>query len=204
VSDIDRERLAAQLNETVAKRLAALSLRLDAAMALTKEQAVQRRIGESVAELNSVVDELRSLILGLQQTEAPEDGLQGRVASLALAAGARLGCTPRMSFVGPFDTLPPLIAEDLGVVAEEMLANVVKHSYAGSIELRLVASEESVSLEVRDDGVGPNDEPTAGTGLADMLARASTHGGNFTIEPNKASDGGYGSVQRWWVPFGPA
>lgn len=202
VTEFDRERLAGQLNEAVTKRLAALALRLDASMALTKEQTVQRRIGESVAELNAVVDELRGIVLALQQTDAVPDGLRGTVTGLALAAAARLGCTPRLAFEGSLDDLPALIADDLAAVAEEMLANVVKHSYAGTIELRLVASGDSVQLEVRDDGVGPNDEPASGQGLADMLGRAQAHGGTFSIEPNKDNDGGYGSVQRWWAPLG--
>lgn len=202
VTDFDRQQLAGQLSEAVTRRLAALALRLDASMALTKEQAVQRRIGESVAELNAVVDELRSIVLGLQQGGAPPDGLQGTVTVLALAAGARLGCTPRTTFEGALDDLPPVVADDLAAVAEEMLANVVKHAYAGTIELRLVASADSVLLEVRDDGVGPNDEPTSGKGLADMLGRAQAHAGTFAIEPNKDNDGGFGSVQRWWAPLG--
>ena len=53
-----------------------------------------------------------------------------------------------------------------------------------------------VTLEVRDDGVGPNEEPTSGTGLAAMRASAEERGGEFVIEPNDPM----GTLVRWSVP----
>jgi signal transduction histidine kinase len=58
-------------------------------------------------------------------------------------------------------------------------------------------SAGSVELTVRDDGVGPNDEPTSGTGLRDMAARAEALGGTFAIEPNEP----LGTAVSWRVPL---
>jgi signal transduction histidine kinase len=118
------------------------------------------------------------------------------VTAHALAAGSRLGCTPTLSFEGDVDALPPDLAEDLTAVAEEMLANVVRHSYAGTFTVSLGAGERVV-LEVSDDGVGPNDEPSGGTGIPAMTMRAETRGGAYTIAPNVDA---FGSRQRWDVP----
>lgn len=179
--------------EAAVGRLTALALRLDAAMALTKDAAVQRRIGESVAEINAVAEDLRTALLASADVG---EGLRGAVTAHALAAGSRLGCTPALSFEGDLDAVPPDLAEDITAVAEEMLANVVRHSYAGSFVLSLQAGDRVV-LDVRDDGVGPNEEPTAGQGISDMTARAQRHGGTYSIEPNEDA---FGSRQRWDVP----
>jgi len=175
-------------------RLTALALRLDAAMALTKDAAVQRRIGESVAEIKAVADELRTVLLAFADVG---EGLRGTVSAHAIEAGSRLGCTPALSFDGELDALPAELAADVGAVAAEMLANVVRHSYAGSFALSLRVDGSRVVLEVRDDGVGPNDEPSAGTGIPDMTARAERYGGTYAIEPNEDA---FGSRQRWDVP----
>jgi signal transduction histidine kinase len=119
------------------------------------------------------------------------------VSAHAIEAGSRLGCTPALSFDGELDALPAELAADVGAVAAEMLANVVRHSYAGSFALSLRVDGSRVVLEVRDDGVGPNDEPSAGTGIPDMTARAERYGGTYAIEPNEDA---FGSRQRWDVP----
>ena len=180
--------------ESALARLTALALRLDAAMPLTKDAAVQRRIGESVVEIRAIADELRTSLLA--EIDVGE-GLRGAVTTHALAAGSRLGCTPTLSFDGDVDALPADLADDVTAVAEEMLTNVVRHSYAGTFALSLDAGARVV-LEVRDDGVGPNDEPGGGTGIPAMTARAEARGGTYLIEPNEDA---FGSRQRWDVPL---
>lgn len=192
----ERAHLAQQLNGLAVKRIAAISLRLDAATVLTSEPAVQRRIAETVAELNAVVDELRTTVLELQRPDDADDGLRGQVTALAIAAATRLGCAPQLSFDGPLDALDDALVADLLAGVEQALANVVQHSYAGMFEVRLSATGQSVSWEVRDDGVGPNDQPSTGRGLADLRMRAQARDGTFTMEPNE----GFGSIARWSVP----
>ncbi|MEO6885266.1 MAG: ATP-binding protein [Jatrophihabitantaceae bacterium] len=192
----ERARLAQLLNDVAVKRIAAISLRLDAATALTTETAPRRRIVETVADLNSVVDELRTTVLQLQRPEGAAEDLRGQVTTLAIAAATRLGCTPQLSFDGPLDELDDALTAEVLTGIDEALANVVRHSYAGTFEVRLDVTDQAVSFEVRDDGVGPNDEPTTGHGLADLGARADARGGTFTMEPND----GFGSVARWIVP----
>jgi signal transduction histidine kinase len=62
--------------------------------------------------------------------------------------------------------------------------------------VRVAVSTAEVVLSVRDDGVGPNDEPSGGNGLREMASRAEALGGSFTIEPNQP----LGTTVRWSVP----
>jgi signal transduction histidine kinase len=192
----DRERLAGRLQDVVAGRLTAVSRRLDATMAFTGDADVQRRIGDAAAELNAVIADVRTTILELRRGDGDPHSVEGMLRPLVLDAGQQLGCTPRLEFAGPLDTLDRALVAELATVAGEALTNLVRHAYAGTIDVSVVLADGVLALEVRDDGVGPNDEPTGGAGLPDMLARAEALGGTFTIEPNEPM----GTRVRWAVP----
>jgi signal transduction histidine kinase len=192
----DRERIASRLQDVVAGRLTAVSRRLDAIMPFTKDADVQRRIGEAATELDTIIADVRTTILELQRGDGDHDSVEGQVRPLALNAGQQLGCTPRLVFEGPLDTLAPAVVGELAAVADEALTNLVRHAYAGTIDVSVVLTGGTLTLEVRDDGVGPNDEPTEGKGLAEMLERAEALGGTFGVEPNEPM----GTTVRWSVP----
>ncbi|MGH3494871.1 MAG: sensor histidine kinase [Sciscionella sp.] len=195
----ERERIARELQDVVSTRLDALGKRLDAIMPLTGEPDVQRRIGESVAELSAIIADVRARILELRRGDGDPHSVEAVIKALALNAGQQLGCTPRLEFSGALDSLEPSLVPELTSVADEALTNLVRHAYAGTIDVSLVLADGTLTLEVRDDGVGPNDEPTGGKGLSDMLARAEALGGTFTIEPNEP----LGTRVRWSVPAIP-
>jgi signal transduction histidine kinase len=198
VNDDERARVAARLNEELAVRLAAVAARLDAVMVRVADADVQRVIGQASAELTELTGGVRAIIVDLQRGDDDPASVTGRIRGLVLSAGQRLGCTPRMTLDGPLDELDPAVAEDLVAVAGEALTNVVRHAYAGTVELSAVLADGRLDLEVRDDGVGPNDEPSGGTGLAAMRTRAEDRGGEFTIEPHEP----LGTRLRWAVPAG--
>ena len=192
-----RDQIARGLHE-LAERLAATSSRLDALMRLTGDAAIQRQVGDSAAELGVVVSDIRAMIFALNRGEGDPDSLENRVRVLALGAGQRLGCTPRVDLTGSDQDLSADLVEDVVAVAQEALANVVRHSYAGTIELSLAVGPSSVTLVVTDDGVGPNDEPTTGKGIPDMRARAEARGGTLTIEPREP----LGTTLTWTAAAG--
>jgi signal transduction histidine kinase len=192
----ERERIAQQLHDVVAARLLAVTKRLDAVLPMTADPDVQRRIGNVTDELHAVIADVRTTILELQRGDDDPTSVEGQLRPLVLNAGQQLGCTPRVTFAGPLDTLGPALIENAVAVAGEALTNVVRHAYAGTLDVSVTLTGRRLTLEVRDDGVGPNDEPTDGTGLLRMRERAEALGGTFTIEPNEPM----GTAVTWSVP----
>ena len=147
-----------------------------------------------IAGCAGAVAEISGLVRG---ADDPAGDLPGRVARLAAHAGAQIGCTPRVSVNARSRGLDAAVADALADVLQEALANVVRHAWASSIDVSVGVSTSAVKLTVRDDGVGPNDEPTTGTGLRDMAARAAAFGGTFVVKPNKPR----GTAITWSVPL---
>jgi myo-inositol-1(or 4)-monophosphatase len=146
-----------------------------------------------IAGPRSAVAEINALV----RADASAVSVRDLVAGLAAEACAQLGCTPRVTFTGPVAELDGSpVAAALIAVLSEALRNVLRHAYASSITVKVRVAKDALTLTVADDGVGPNDEPTSGSGLKEMLRRAEALGGTFTIEPNQPM----GTTVRWAVP----
>jgi len=91
------------------------------------------------------------------------------------------------------DRLPEDLETQFFRIAQESLANMIRHSKATDAEVILSSTQETVSLQIKDNGVG---FPTAGTaasprrgmGLVSMKARIRHMGGVMRIE-NQAGRG---------------
>ncbi|MDT4937469.1 MAG: monophosphatase, partial [Pseudonocardiales bacterium] len=133
-----------------------------------------------VAANRRAVDEIVALVRG---DEVPA-GLTARLTALVADAAAHIGCAPNLAVKGALDTLPVEISDALHAVLTEALDNAVRHAYASKVSVSVQVGRGDVSLIVRDDGVGPEDEPASGTGLRTMAARAQELGGELTVEPS--------------------
>jgi signal transduction histidine kinase len=66
-------------------------------------------------------------------------------------------------------------------VASEALANATKHAQAAHIDISLAARNDTLLLEIRDDGVGGADA-TRGSGLVGLTDRVEALGGSIRVE----------------------
>jgi signal transduction histidine kinase len=82
--------------------------------------------------------------------------------------------------------LSPLVENNLLRIAQEALANALKHARASQIKVCLAYAPGKVSLRIQDDGVGFNTRNKAVIygghfGLLDMTERAEKMGGTFAM-----------------------
>ncbi|MGI5837937.1 MAG: sensor histidine kinase, partial [Chloroflexota bacterium] len=82
-------------------------------------------------------------------------------------------------------SLPAELEKELYHIAQEALNNALKHAQAGSIKLHLRCDEQTVMMEIVDDGAGFEldvAEDSGGMGLRGMQERATRLGGYLTVE----------------------
>jgi two-component system sensor histidine kinase UhpB len=80
--------------------------------------------------------------------------------------------------------LPAALENDVYKIAQEALNNILKHSGASWVALRLMQKERILYLEIQDDGRGFDPAVAAGTagiGFASMRERAARLGGELRI-----------------------
>ncbi|MFF9631978.1 sensor histidine kinase [Streptomyces fradiae] len=127
---------------------------------------------------------------GAPEGAVPEGAVpEGAVPEGAVPAVGAAGGGPRVRFSlsGTPVPLPTPYEVALLRIAQSALANTVRHAAAGRAEVTLTFMDESVTLDVVDDGSGFDPAarvPSAdgGFGLPAMRARAESLGGTFTVE----------------------
>jgi len=193
----DRDRIAADLHDTVIQRLFATGLALQGTVRSAPPE-VAERIQRAVGDLDETIRQIRSTIFALQAPRTARQGLRNQVLSLAAEAAASLGFEPHVRLDGPIDSAAGAsIGEQLLAVLREALSNVVRHAVAGRVYVDVVAGE--LRLSVRDDGVGfGTGHREGGQGLANMSRRAGDLGGRVHVQ---SGPDGRGTTLSWHVPI---
>lgn len=78
----------------------------------------------------------------------------------------------------------PLESLTLTRVAEESLTNIIKHSHADKVYVRLIAGHTEIVLEIEDNGIGFDTEKVQTglhVGLHSMQVRINRLGGKFKV-----------------------
>ncbi|MBK7649635.1 MAG: hypothetical protein IPJ20_01290 [Flammeovirgaceae bacterium] len=75
------------------------------------------------------------------------------------------------------------------LVTKEALHNVLKHAHANHVEMKVLSKNNSLTIVIRDDGVGfeVNVKMNCGNGLGNMNKRIKACGGELKIESNPGS-----------------
>jgi signal transduction histidine kinase len=197
----DRDRIAADLHDTVIQRLFATGLGLQSTVGAITDPAAATRVQEAVDELDETIRQIRSTIFGLQRPSRPGRILREEILALAGEASHGLGFEPAVRFTGDFldRGVTAEIGAQLLAVLREALANVVRHAGASVVSVDIEVTAEELTATVMDDGVGagPGERP-GGRGLASLRHRAEAFGG--TLELGTGPDG-TGTRVSWRVPL---
>jgi signal transduction histidine kinase len=206
----ERNRLARELHDTLAHSLSAVTVQLEAVRSLWQvdPHRAQEMLDEADVTVRRGLTESRRALQALRASPLAESGLIRALQDLAEAAAERCGATLEMhlpeEIVG---RLPSIVEQGVYRIAQEALENVVRHSEARSIVVRLGQTNHRLELIVEDDGRGIGEKPLSGSdverqsrlGIRGMEERANLIGANLAI----VSANGSGTVVRLTVPIPP-
>lgn len=197
----ERNRLAANLHDTLLQTLGGIGYQLEACKetgiegnSLTKRHvdAAHRMVDHALAQLHQSVWALRSLPLRSQKF--PE-ALRSLVSRTAEGSDVRIA----MDVQGRFDDVPEFVAGNLLLMVQEGVTNAIRHGHptAVTVTVREGAAAGMIDVTVADDGRGFVSGTQRGMeqghfGLLGMRERAERLGGSLTIE----SEPGKGTTVR--------
>lgn len=187
-AQFERRRLALELHDGVGAQLASIISALD--MRLPQQRATAAALQQCHAELKMLVDGM-----------AEEASVIGHLASLRYRMQSLLhatGITLHWN-IADDDLLEQVVgdpARQVLRVAQEALANVVRHSGADAVSVTccVMKARWALMLEIADNGVGmqveqpdqadatPAGSDRLGKGLAGMVQRARRLGGHISFE----------------------
>ncbi|MDI1313055.1 PAS domain-containing protein [Prosthecobacter sp.] len=188
ISEQEQRRLGQDLHDGLCQSLSGLAFM---ARSLTKTLIAQSLPGPAaeagrLAELlHQSVEHSRDIAKGLHPVVMDAEGLVSALHELAARSHGSISCRLRCERMVPITDNG--VALHLYRIAQEAVANALKHSDARSITMSLRLRQNQLSLSVADDGCGLPEVIHAndGMGLRLMKYRADVIGADFTIGKRK-------------------
>ncbi len=190
----ERDRIARDLHDHVIQRLFAAGLTLQGAIPRARVPEVQKRLADTVDELQAVIQEIRTTIFDLHGGSSGTTRLRQRLSD-AVSSFAGQGLRVGVHFVGPLSVVDATLADHAEAVVREAVSNAVRHAQAHTLTVN-VRVEDELTCEIIDNGCGMPSNVTA-SGLNNLRSRAEEVGG--TLEVTDAPGGG--TVVRWSAPL---
>ncbi len=181
----ERERIAMDLHDGVIQSLYAVGLSLEGSAEVVREAPEEdaRKIARAVDELNDVIKDIRNYIFDLRPEPTGAKGIRGALEEVVKAC--RVNSLIEAKLVAEeVEGLGQEEVVQLAHIAQEALANVMKHARASQATVRLSVVGSRLLLSVRDNGTGFDPrvgETGGGQGLRNMAERARALGGTMRI-----------------------
>jgi signal transduction histidine kinase/ligand-binding sensor domain-containing protein len=203
----ERNRIAQDLHDSLAQGLAGVVIQLQASRSWARNAPppVQESLREASQTARDCLEETRRAVQALHPPLLEGADLPRALERLAqqLSAGE---VRVVFALVGAVTPIPKSVEIQLLRIAQEAIANALKHAAARHIRASLRFAAAAIELTVADDGRGMPSPPPADTGtpssmgIAGMRRRARRLGGELSIE----GLAGRGTVVRLSIPNPPA
>jgi signal transduction histidine kinase len=186
----ERRRLRRDLHDGLGPQLASQTLTIDAIDKLLAKEPERARalLRELKSQSRDAVQDIRRLVYALRPPALDELGLEGALREEA-AKVSRGGLRVTVA-ASPLPPLPAAVEVAAYRIAQEALANVVRHAQAShcTIELAIAGQsrQRSLRVAVEDNGQGVPPAIRAGVGLQSMRERAAELGGSCQIEGRRS------------------
>jgi signal transduction histidine kinase len=184
IREEERKRVAREIHDDLGQSLT--SIKIDLASLIrtlpagqiseSKAESILRLVDQAIQSVRRIATELRPGILD-------DLGLVAAVEWAAEEFAARSGARLRLDFPQEDLVIDPGSATAIFRIFQETLTNVTRHANATEVEVRLAKEDDSIALEVRDNGRGMDEELATGRslGILGMRERALLLKGKLTI-----------------------
>jgi two-component system NarL family sensor kinase len=185
----ERNRIAREIHDTLAQGLSAVTLKLEVADALLESdgadlESVRGNVRGALSLVRENLEEARRSVLELRAAPLEGRRLDEALHALANATARENEIDVRCTIEGDVGMITSRIELGLYRIAQEAIANALRHGDPDRIELSLRVESDTITLVVEDNGAGFDSERPVEQrhGLVGMNERAHLLGGTLTIE----------------------
>jgi NarL family two-component system sensor histidine kinase LiaS len=176
----ERGRLARELHDTISQQLFAISMMSSAITASNLQDTIEvaKKIGFIEKLAVEAQQEMRALLMHLRPVTLEGKDLKTGLEELLVELQEKQS----LQVTWELEDMPDLargIEDHLFRIVQEALSNVLRHSKANKVHIRLVARGQNLHLKIIDDGIGFEESQMkmSSYGLKSISERASEIGG---------------------------
>ena len=202
VAEEEQCRFGRDLHDGLGQELTGLAMMAQSlALDLQDKSLPEAKLAASIAKhLEDSLQQIRTLARGMNPVDITANGLSSALSELAQHVSELydIGCF--FDCEEPIELHDSATATNLFRIAQEAITNAAKHGKATTIRISLSVTDETLELNVSDDGIGirePNKIRT-GVGMRSMRYRADIIGGVLRVERGERS----GTVVSCELPAG--
>jgi GAF domain-containing protein len=193
----ERERISKELHDGVIQVIYSVGLSLQGSLSLLERDRARaaQRIDEAIAQLDTVVRDVRNYIFELRPRLVEEGGFEVAVRELARELEVNTMASVVMDLApGACDLLDRRQEGHLVQIVREILSNIARHAHATLVHIRVREDQGRFLLDVEEDGIGFDPSTVVrGQGLTNVSGRISRPPPS---SPTRASHGDPDRVAR--------
>jgi signal transduction histidine kinase len=178
----ERRTLARELHDEVGQSLSAILMEADNAACAENPAEAQEHLVAVRSLAEKTVNEVRDLALLLRPSMLDDFGLVPALNWHAREMSKRTGLNIVLTADEGADDLPDEHKTCIYRLVQEAVNNAVRHANAAAVQVGLRREDQSVRVEVRDDGAGFDTRFVRGLGILGMEERVRRLGGRLTID----------------------
>jgi PAS domain S-box-containing protein len=195
----ERRTIAADIHDDSLQILAAVGLRLHTLRRRVTDEGAQTTLDAVEQMVGTAVSRLRGLMFNLRPAGLDHGDLLGTIRDRLVQVQQDEGIEYSLSGSEP-GALTTASRVTLYRVAQEAIANVVKHASASHITVSVEERDNGCLMRITDDGAGlgaAGESPPGHLGLPSMHHRTEVAGGWLKVESGDPR----GTVVSAWVPL---
>jgi len=196
--EVERERIARDLHDSLGGLLSTVKLHFDALQATVPDIAGQAEYDKAYNLLDNACNEVRTISNNMQPGALVRMGLIPALRDLINRIESK--DTPHIEFIhfGPLNDLPTHIVLHIFRIVQELLFNAIKHAGAGEILIQVIRNPDDLEIMVEDDGRGYDTTMARkGMGTENVAARVNYLKGEISVH----SEPGVGTTTTITIPM---
>jgi len=191
--EMDRNRISRDLHDSTVQSLTSLGHKMEYCSKMVDRDPIKVKLElQSMIDLNKeIINDMREIIYDLRPMSLNNIGLVSTIEAFCLHLRRNDNMDVVYRTVGKEQELSSIIKVTLYRIIQEACNNAVRHSKAKKINVKLSFLEDSIKIDVEDNGIGfditevdnrAKEDFLHGFGLSTMKERARLLSGSFSIE----------------------
>ena len=196
--EVERERIARDLHDSLGGLLSTVKLHFDAIQAKNPDITGQKEYDKAYNLLDTACNEVRTISNNMQPGALLKMGIVPAIRDLVNRIESE--DTPHIEFIhyGALQDLPVTVTLHIYRIVQELLYNALKHAGAREILIQLIRNDEDLEIMVEDDGKGYDPtEVKKGMGTENVASRVNYLKGEISVH----SELGVGTTTTITIPY---